>query len=625
MTMLTALVRRYERMAAKGEAPPVGYADEYIHFAIVINSTGQVRDIVDLRDGEGKKSKKARRFRVPQAPSDRRGQKIVPGLFWDPAAYALGLPPGTTEKDNVDAERKFEAFKTKHLKLLSNTKSNDLLAFRKFLCAWNKAIIHGHPLLPEMPKAQIAFRLDGLNQVFIHECDEAKEIVLLETSLREFDQGMCLVTGAIGSIERLHPPISGFPDADKIVSFNETAFESYGKKQGANAPVSVKTAFAYTACLSGLLTNSRHRVQIGDTTVVFWAEPRLDEDDDAKVGEDLMAAIFGGANSEDEPPPDDKAVESDLLSKLSSVAKGKPSPGLKIDNAAMPFYVLGLSPNAARISIRFWLETTLGDLAAKLTQHFEDMRLEPPAWAPGREPTLRNLISQLAPMRIDRDGRLKIIFDNAPEHLIGELARAVLSGGEYPYAILPNLLQRLKADRIVTGLRVALIKAVLTRRERTLRSSGAKFAEETEMTTDRFADDIGRRLGRLFALYEKAQDACFEELNSGLRDKFYASAMATPQYVFPSIDSNYQNHLSRIRKGRELAAWVKNHKSTAAWLDREIGALNSAVGKFPMQLTNAEQGQFVIGYYQQKYERKSRPPEAETGEIGSDEPTEDKT
>ena len=477
-----------------------------------------------------------------------------------------------------------------------------------------------------MLDSNVVFRLDGLREKWLHDRPAAQALVARGVGSADAAAGLCLVTGEQAPIARLHPSIKGVRGAQSsgaaIVSFNQSSFASYGKEQGDNAPVSEFATFAYTTALNALLASNDHRVQIGDASVVFWAEPGEGEEEGAKAGESLFARMCSG----EELAPDDKAVDEDLKSKLAGIAKGRASNDLRIRHD-MPFYVLGLSPNAARISVRFWFETTLADLAKRLLQHFDDLWLEPAPWRKGKEPSVRSLVNQLAPMRIDRDGRLKIIFDQAPDHLIGELVRAVLSGSEYPYAILPMLLQRLKADRIVTGLRVALIKAVLARRERILRRGGDQVAEETKMVTDQFADDIGRKLGRLFALYEKAQDACFDELNSGLRDKYYASAMATPQYVFHAIDCNYQHHLSKMRKGRNLSDWIMKHKvheyykRYAGWLDREIGALNAEIGAFPMQLTNAQQGQFVIGYYQQKYERKTQQQDAESNQTASDEGT----
>ncbi|MFM9973782.1 MAG: type I-C CRISPR-associated protein Cas8c/Csd1 [Beijerinckiaceae bacterium] len=572
MSLLAALVRRYERMAAHGAAPPLGYSDEYLHFKIVIDDSGEIQSVMDLREASGKRAAKARRFRVPQAPSDRRGRKIVPGLFWDPAGYALGLAAGTTEKDLDDASRKFAAFKKKHLELLSNATSRELAAFKKFLVGWDVQKIAGNVNLPDMRKSQIGFQLDGLRQHFIHECAEAAGLISRESASPTLSEGMCLVTGEISPIERLHPPIAGFPDADKIVSFNETAFESYGKAQGANAPVSVKAAFAYTSALSGLLTSASHRVQIGDASVVFWAEPGEGEEEGAKASEDFMALLFGGGNSDAEPAPDDKGTEADLLSKLSSVAKGQPVPGLSI-NGAMPFYVLGLSPNAARISVRFWHETTLGDLSRKLMQHFEDLRLEPLPWK--KPPGFWRLLVELAAQRKS---------ENIPAHLAGEVTRAILTGGPYPMSLLTLAITRLRADHDVNGHRAAIIKAVLTR-----------LKKEVPVSLSREEPDPGYRLGRLFAVLEAVQRAGVGDVNAGIRDRYIGAASANPSRVFPILLRGAQDHLSSARKKGKVGYAVNLEKE----ISEIMGGL-SAAAPFPPTLNLDGQGRFFVGFYHQQ-------------------------
>jgi hypothetical protein len=90
-------------------------------------------------------------------------------------------------------------------------------------------------------------------------------------------QCICLVSGEQTAPERLHAAIKGVWGAQSsganIVSFNLDAFNSYGKAQGANAPVGKAAAFAYTTALNHLLArDSRQRIQVGDASTVFWAE-----------------------------------------------------------------------------------------------------------------------------------------------------------------------------------------------------------------------------------------------------------------------------------------------------------------------------------------------------------------
>lgn len=610
MSMLAALVRRYERMAAKGEAPVPGYSKKEIMFGITISQSGEVIDVTPR--GEAVKGKlKPQSMIVPQLD---RTSGVVPGFLWDKTSYVFGATtPETGSKRVIDEH---EAFKQCQIDIIGDSDDPGLRAFLNFLDKWSPEHYPSLPFSQEMLDKNVVFRVDGLGASWLHERPEAKALARGCFTSPDAPMGLCLVTGKVEPIAVTHEPkIQGVRNAQSsgalLVSFNKTAFTSYGKEQGENAPVSEYAAFAYTTALNALLAERRNRVQIGDATVVFWAEPEGEEE--PYDAENVFAEFFGGGAEtgppEAGPAPDAETQERDLLQKLATIAEGRAIPGLSIDPATK-FYVLGLSPNAARISVRFWLETTIRQLAERLTRHFEDLRLEPPAWRAGKAPSIRSLIGHLAPMRIDRDGRLKIIFDAAPDHLTGEFVRAVLSGGDYPYAVLPTVLQRLKGDRVVTGLRVALIKAVLVRRARRQRTQLG--SEEAGMTSDPLAETVGRKLGRLFALYERAQAGCFEELNSSLVDKFYASAMATPLYVFPSLDANFQHHLSKIRKGRDLAKWVKNPGALAGGLQKSVGELSSGIGFYPKQMPLEEQGQFVIGYYQQKFGRDPRGVNAQT-------------
>ena len=578
MTMLAALVRRYERIADGGNAPVPGYSDEKVSFAIVIDADGRYVGTQPL--GEFFKGKHIPGIITVPQPT-KRTVGIAANLFWDKTAYALGVT--NPEKESKRAAKKglkpgeaeFAAFKTRQFEAIGNADDPGLQAFLKFLAGWNPDLYYSLGLPAEMMDANVIFRLDGLKQEYLHDRAAARAIIVNSLARPNAETRFCLVTGKVAPIARLHPSIKGVRDGQSsggaIVSFNQSSFASYGKEQGDNAPVSEGAAFAYTTALNALLADKRHRVQIGDASVVFWAEPRPGEESAAKIAVDLMAAAFGGGNSDAEPAPDDKAVESDLLSKLSSVATGRPLPGFGIANAAMPFYVLGLSPNAARISVRFWLDTTLGDLATRLMMHYEDLRLEPLPWK--TPPSFWRLLIELAAQRKT---------ENIPVHLAGEMTRAILTGGRYPLSLLTLCLARLRADHDVNGHRAALIKATLTR-----------LTMEVPVSLDRTELNSGYRLGRLFAVLERLQAAGLGKRNATVRDRFYASASATPARIFPSLFRNAKNHSKSIRSkvGVGLAEWFE---------DRIADVVNGMGSALPATLSLQDQGRFAIGYYHQR-------------------------
>jgi CRISPR-associated protein Csd1 len=365
------------------------------------------------------------------------------------------------------------------------------------------------------------------------------------------------------------------------VSFNLDAFSSYGKEQGDNAPVSEYAAFAYTTALNHLLrrtADNHQRVQLGDTTLLFWAQGSSAQA--SQASESFIAAFLN------ETADTDAQATAKLQSALLLVQAGRPlaelEPSLDDD---MPFFVLGLAPNASRLSVRYWFPGTLRQFAVRLADHFWDLKLIPPPRHP--LPSLRQLALITTPYR---NGKHQ--SDDMPPLLVGELARAVFSGGRYPQSLLATLLMRLRADGHLSDLRVALIKAVLARNNR-LDSSKQ---QEIPVSLDTQNRDTGYLLGRLFSSLENAQSAALgSNINATIRDRYYGAASATPAIVFPLLLRNTQHHLSRLHKDKPGLA----HN-----LEKEIGGIVDLLPPaFARHLKLEAQGRFAIGYYHQTQQR----------------------
>src|SRR5690606_4979805 len=137
----------------------------------------------------------------------------------------------------------------------------------RFLENWTPEQFDNSPHFnEEMKDANVVFRLDGM-QEYIHDRPAAR--ALIATALASEGDDLCLVTGERGAAARLHPSIKGVWGAQSsgasLVSFNLDAFTSYGKEQGANAPVSETAAMRYGIALNRMLDKgSRNRIQIGD-------------------------------------------------------------------------------------------------------------------------------------------------------------------------------------------------------------------------------------------------------------------------------------------------------------------------------------------------------------------------
>ncbi|MBV8048757.1 MAG: type I-C CRISPR-associated protein Cas8c/Csd1, partial [Paludibacterium sp.] len=243
---------------------------------------------------------------------------------------------------------------------------------------------------------------------------------------------------------------------------------------------------------------------------------------------------------------------------------------------------LGLAPNASRLSIRFWETGRLEVFAQRLVEHYRDLALEPVPWR--HPPGIWRLLYATAAL-----GK----SENVLPKLAGDLTRAVLTGRRYPRSLLTNLIMRMRADWVVSGVRVALCKAVLERDQR-LGVAGINLELPVSLNPDN--RDPGYLLGRLFAELENIQrNALGHEINATIRDRYYGSASATPASVFPMLLRNVQHHLTRLRKDKPGLA-----KTLEGTVKEIVDGLEE---RLPKNLGYEAQGQFALGYYHQGYSR----------------------
>ena len=586
MSILQALNRYYDRIDGVAEE---GGSQEKFGWCIVLDPDGSVVDVENLNDLSGKKPK-VKAYTVPAAVKRTAG--IAPNFLWDKTAYVLGC----TARAGRRTADEHVAFLASHLEALAETNDEALIALRLFLERWRPEQFVEPLFTEEMLDANIMFRLEGERR-YLHERDAAK-VLVAKRSQTDSDEAdiFCLVTGETGPVERLHPKIKGVDGAQlagaALVSFNLDAFTSLGKAQGENAPTSREAAFRYGAALNHLLVRgggNRLKRRIGDATVVFWADAsgaKLAEEEKS-VAAKAADWFFANINEPDEI--EDEAETAQVRNDLEKIAAGKAVSDVRPEIAeGTQFHILGLSPNAARLSVRVWLTGDFGQFAAALAQHHADLQLEPPpplGWS--GPPSVNRLLVRTTAAQGD--------FDNIPSQLAGEVMRAALSGGRYPQSLLSAAIMRLRAgDSAATGWHAAVIRAVLNRGRR-VKPLEPKPGE-IPMGLDRSYENIGYQLGRLFAVYETAQRAALGNVNATIRDRYFGAASATPASVFPLIVRGGQNHLAKARK--EKPGW-------AALLERELEEINSHFepkpgGVWPRTLGLSDQGEFAIGYYHQR-------------------------
>ena len=557
----------------KAKAPAYGFSEEKIGWIIVLSANG---DWIDLKPHlTAEKKPKAKLMDVPRA--EKRTSGIKANFLWDKTAYTLGVyanPNKTAAKTQpfLLSEDTFNAFREKHLTLLRDTQDSGLLALYRFLEKWQPAQFQDIAIADKitMLDSNIVFQLDGAHH-YIHESEAAN--VLWARLLQNDDakMGFCLIDGEKSPIARLHPAIKGIlggqSSGGAIVSFNKESFASFGKEQGANAPISERAAFTYTTVLNYLLRRENdHCLTIGDASTVFWAEAA--DNGNAKAEEAFFADIMDVS---------DGTENQKVFDILQQIAKGRPlkeiAPDLHEDTR---FYILGLAPNASRISIRFWLNTTFGQLAQNLADHWQDLAIEPCPWK--TPPSLWRLLIQTAPL-----GKT----ENISPILAGEMTRAIISGTPYPMSLLAQLLARIRADGDANGTRIAMIKAILARKFRK-----GLIKEGVPMSLDKESTNRAYLLGRMFAVLERIQYQALGDVNAGIADRYYGSASAVPFSVFPRLLVGARHHLSRLRKDKP---------GMAVNLDKDLGEIIAALPEnYPRHFSIDEQGRFSIGYYQQK-------------------------
>jgi CRISPR-associated protein Csd1 len=590
--ILQSLHEYYGRM--RDSLPGDGIERKELPFLFVLKPDGEFLHIEDTRQGDGKR-KRGNTFLVPQGV--KKSANIAANLLWGNVEYVLGQPDAKKleEQRKKGKEKHYRerlgdmhtAYRTEIEQLPSAVKSSpEIAAVLAFLSGGNFTPVLADPLWPQVSTtgANVSFKLTGAERPV---CSASGILASVGQSTEyKGETRICLITGNSDVVERLHPPIKGIWGAQtsgaNIVSFNLPPFNSLAREQGSNAPVGKRAAFAYTTALNHLLT-SKQRLQVGDASTVFWAAA------DSRM-ESLLAQFF------DEPPQDNPDQGTNAVKELFEA----PLAGTHaIYDDGTRFYVLGLAPNAARIAVRFWHIATVGELANHIRQHFEDLEIVRPRYVDRPFLSLKALLSSLAqPTRERPHGDI----DKLPSNLAGDFMKAILDGATYSQTLLQAALRRIHAEQAkkdektgkhrdhVPYARAALIKAWLNR---STRNSGQK--EEITVSLDENNINIGYRLGRLFAVLEKVQADANPGLNTTIRDSYFGSASSTPSAVFPTLMRRNQHHMTKLRKEKP-GLYVTRDKLIQSICNDGI---DGQLGFRPI-LSLADQGRFVIGYYQQR-------------------------
>lgn len=578
--ILQELYRYYERVAEEEDSPlPKRYwSKEKVAWELTITSDGEIASLFPLTTGEGKQLRQFIEMEVPEHTT--RSSGILPFFLCDKASYFMGAD----EKRGAD---QLDAIRTLHQNVLHDIDDEGAHAILAFLEGDNKMKSLSEEQLEQLKAGGfIVFRLDG-NHGYLH---ERPSIASAWKRYKEMPSdtdvhiAQCSATGETTELARLFPTLKGVAGAQSsgasLVSFNEDSFESYGKKQAYNAALSEKAAFATGAALQYLLSSDDHRIRIADTTFVIWA------DRPAPIENKIALNMFGGSYVTQQLAEDSQQVDR-VTALLEEIKKSKRPSDLDYTTR---FFILGLSPNAARLSVRFFFVSTLDKLIENYLWYLRDIEMTGVGDLP-----LFTYLQQLAPQ-----GK----SDKIPSTLINSCYTSMLKGALFPRALIMLVLSRMRSDqarnnRWDLGRRAALIKACLVREQRLARPDHIESDNTTQEGSITVAlneenTNVGYILGRLFAVMEKVQQEAIKDVGTTISDRYYGSASTTPARVFTNLDKLTRHHLSKI-KGEKPGLFITRDRQLY-----EIYALLDDTVPFPKTLATEDQAFFIVGYYQQK-------------------------
>jgi CRISPR-associated protein Csd1 len=572
--IISSLISYYNRLKTQKDVPPFGFSVEDIGFAITINHDGEI--VGEPKDLRTKINATTYEFKPSTVPYSNKvnvrsgkGAADVSNFMTDKADYIFGM------SGNSPKTKHHISFKNLVKEVCPESEDAGILAVKNFLGNWNSNKSLVLPFWKDISGTHgkwVAFQLEG-ERGFIHERNAVKKAWKAYAEKETYEKGISFVDGKIHSLQPQYAQFK-FGSGASLVSFNEKAYESYGKKRGANAPISVEAEFQSTAALKYLFRSRTQRIKIGDATTVFWTER------DSPVESFLGVILNPSNNSADNIP---------LQMFLETAKRGNKPESIEYDGNVKT-YILGLSPNKARLAIRFWQVCTVDQFKDRIGRHFNDLQVKGYSDKDMPFPGVWHLLKETA-----RETK------NISPLLSGALMRSILEGTNYPLNLYNGVLNRIRADQAkkdktngkpiqnINYLRASILKAVLKR----------NYKMEVPMALDVEKKDIAYLLGRLFAVLEKAQkDALGEKINSTIKDRFYGAASSTPASIFPRLLNLVTHHIKKAEYGNIS--------------DKRIGEIMDHIDGFPAHLNMKQQGMFAIAYYQQRNDiYKTKPQESE--------------
>lgn len=572
--LLQSLVKLYEAWAEKGEIEKLGWNPVKISYGVSLDEEGNVDEIIHLKTNAPKGNKEIPSLISLPMPV-KRSVGVASNFLYDNVTYVFGYD-NSNKPDR--AKQCFDCFRSVGNKVLENSDDEFSTVIKKFLQKDYSEFENLSDLLTELNCTETTvddILNKGANLLLMplgKFPTDSKAICESWNSYYEHSdapKGVCLVTGKDDHIAKLHPVIKNIRGAQaagaSLVSFNATAFNSYGKENGYNAPVSEYAAFAYTSALNKLVSDNDHRVFSGDTTVVCWTE------DGESAYQDVFAGIFNS---------DDEVKQKDLHDTIVSIVNGNEVKweGIPL-NPSNNFYILGISPNSARLSVRFFIQNTFGKVMENLLKNQQRMKMVKPGFEKFNYIPLWRILGETVNKK-SRDKKCK-------PHLAGDVLNSIINDYNYPSTLYYGILGRISAEQNINWVKASVLKAYL------LKNYDSKYKEEITVDYNENSNNKAYLLGVLFSNLEEIQNTANPGIKSTIRDRYFTAASSTPSRVFPILIDLAQNHIKKIPN---VGAKVNCQK-------RLTETMSKLGDKFPNRLKLDEKGMFQLGYYQRTQER----------------------
>lgn len=533
--------------------PPPMYQTQPIRYLIALRSDGTM--VGPIRDTASPKDKELKRGIPLLAPHIKRAMGIRPKLLADNAAYVLGI---------VDDEKKAERAQQQHAQFVElvdqcrdTTDEPSVAAVSAFLANLD---LDALPLPADFdPTGTITFEVGSELQRPI-DLRSVRQFWAARNSASDDDDSSvllpCIGCGQLRPALERHPlKIKGVPGGQilkDLVSANAGAFESYGLKASQIAPMCQSCAEAYGNALNALLADKATSIWMKEGAYAFWTR----EPSPFSVVSLITA-------------PEDAQLQ--VRSLIESYYRGIDA---AVDLDPNQFFAVGLGASGARLVVRDWLDTTVGEAQRRLGRYFALQDMIEWDGSPGGVVPLYRLSGATT-----RDPRK----DAPPPVVSRSLVRLALGGVPLPMDLLFLAVRRNRAAQDVSRERAMLIKMVLCSR---------KEGEESIMAElDQTNVQPAYLCGRLLAVLDRIQGLAIKGANTGIVDKFYGSASSAPASVFGTLMHGAQAHMGKLKRDMPGA----HHR-----LEEQLEAIALPLREFPKTLTLEEQGLFALGFYHQR-------------------------